>query len=92
MNDFIAATSVQSSCSSTWKFEILSEDGVVIGVSCVAGKKVSGLWGGSAIALVSVIKSESAPLNFYWQVYLHLLVGKLVVAKIVQKVLLVFLS
>ena len=40
-----------------------SGDGVARGVSCVTGKKGSGLWGGSAIALVSVIKNESAPLS-----------------------------
>ena len=60
MNDFIAASSIQSSCSSVWRFEIWSGDGVVRGVFCVTGKNGSGLWGGSAIDLVSVIKNKSA--------------------------------
>ena len=64
ITDFIATTFVRSSCSSDWRFEILSWDIVASLVSCVTGKKASGLWGGSAIILVSVIKNESAPLIF----------------------------
>ena len=43
MNDFMATTFVQSSCSFDWRFEILSGDGVGRGVSCVTGKKGSEL-------------------------------------------------
>ena len=92
MIDFTAATFVQSSCCSVWRWETLSGDGVVRGVSCVTGNKGSGLSGGSAIDLVSVVKNEPAPLKFYWQVYLHILAVKLFVANIVQRVLLVFPS
>ena len=64
MIDFTAATFIQSSCSSVWRWETLSGDGVVKGVSCVTGNKGSGLWGGPAIDLVSVVKNEPAPLKF----------------------------
>ena len=63
MNDLIAATSVRSSCSSVWRFEILSGDGAVREVFCITEKKGSELWGGSIIDLVSVVKNEFAPLN-----------------------------
>ena len=62
MNDFIVTISVRSSCSSDWRFESLSVDGVVRGVSCVTWKKGSGLWGVSVIALILVIETESVKL------------------------------
>ena len=55
-------------------------------------KKGSGLSGGSSIALVWVIKNEFAALSILLTSLPSLLAVKLIVANIVQRVLLVFLS
>ena len=68
INDFVTPTLVQSSCSFVWRFEILWGDGIFrvsYRVSYLTGKNGSGLWDELAIDLVLVVKSESAPLNFW---------------------------
>ena len=64
MNDFIATTSFRSSCSSEWRFKILSVVGVARRVSCVYWKKGSGLSDGSSIALVSFVVRANLSYNY----------------------------